>query len=381
MESKEIQEEQVNREKRLLHYDMLRILAAYLIVVLHLSVQYINKAPDSVEGYLQWQQAVKFSAASRVGVPLFVMLSGAFLLHPNKSVAISAIFKKYLPKLLIIFVFWSFFYSLAEQDFFYHLPAWGLSRSWQKVDWDVFWPYFIQGHYHMWYLYMLAGLYLITPLLKQITAQASRVQISYFVFLCVLITSIAKLNEGIWHQEMVDLLFDKLSLSFFMGYTGYFIAGFLFRYYQFSWKTCLVIFFLGLAAFRFTYVETWQMNPMFGFLEPNLTYFSNYSPTVFLMSFGIFLLTAKLGFLKLWRPIQLVIAHLPPYLLTVYLIHPFVIGWCRRMGLLLATDQARSLMVNGAIVFALSLGASIILVQIYRLLLGLIHLVFRAFKC
>ncbi|QIB68140.1 acyltransferase family protein [Aminipila butyrica] len=381
METTEKQGDLLDKEKRLLHYDILRILAAYLIVMLHLSVQYINKAPDSVEGYLQWQQAVKFSAASRVGVPLFVMLSGAFLLHSDKEVSLSAIFKKYLPKLIIIFVCWSFFYSLAEQNFFYHVPQWGFSRSWQAVEWKVFWPYFIQGHYHMWYLYMLAGLYLITPLLKHIAAQASRTQLIYFVLMCVLVTAVTKMNEVLWHLKIVDMFLEKLSLGFFLGYIGYFLAGFLFRQHRFGWKLSLVVFALALEAFRFTYQETWRMNPMFGFREPSLIYFSNYSPTIFFMSFGVFLLFAKLDFLKPPKPIQQGIACLPQYLLTVYLLHPFIIDWCRRLDWLFPTVQANSLPINGVIVFAVSLGVSIILVQLYRLPVRLIRLVFRTPKC
>ncbi len=367
--------------ERLIHYDILRILAAYLIVMLHLSVQYINKAPASVEEYLQWQQAVKLGTAARVGVPIFVMLSGAFLLHPDKQIPLSAIFKKYLPKLAVLFVFWSFFYALTEQNFFAHSGRIGLSQSWQEINWSKFWPYFAQGHYHMWYLYMLAGLYLLTPLLKHITAQASKAQMTYFVILCVLMTSVTKLNTDLWHLSVLGAILDKLSLSFFLGYIGYFAAGFLLSFYTPGWRASLVVFALGLLSFRFTYEETWKLNPMFGFDTPNLLYFSNYSPTVFLMSFALFLLFAKLGFIKLWKPFQMLLLPLPKYMLAVYLVHPFLIDLCRDTSVLLPAQSAWSLPGNAFIIFILSFVVSMVLMQVYWLLLRGIRLVFRTAKC
>lgn len=367
--------------ERLVNYDTLRILAAYLIVMLHLSVQYINKAPVSVDEYLTWQQAVKLATISRVGVPIFVMLSGAFLLRPEREISLITIFKKYLPKLVIVFVFWSFFYSLAEQDFFDTLIASGLSDSWNTIDWNKFWPYFAQGHYHMWYLYMLAGLYLLTPLIKHITAQASKAQLIYFVALCVLITSVTKLNQELWNIPLLDMLLDKLSLSFFLGYIGYYVAGYLLSTYTPNWRISTVIFVLGILSLRFTYQETWELNPMFGFEHPNLIYFSNYSPTVFFMSFAVFLLAAKLRFTRLWKPLKILAGHLPQYLLVVYLVHPFIITQCRASAVLLPVDSAWSLPQNAFIIYLISLSVSVIIMQFYHLVLRLPKLVFRTGRC
>lgn len=366
---------------RLVNYDILRIFAAYLIVMLHLSVQYINKAPISVDEYLNWQQAVKLATVSRVGVPIFVMLSGAFLLRPDREISLITIFRKYLPKLVILFVFWSLFYSLAEQGFFENLVSSGLSDSWNAIDWNKFWPYFAQGHYHMWYLYMLAGLYLLTPLIKHITAHASKAQLIYFVVLCVLVTSVTKLNQELWNISLLDIIWDKLSLSFFLGYIGYYVAGYLLSTYTPGWRISAVVFVLGILSFRFTYQETWKLNPMFGFEHPNLIYFSNYSPTVFIMSFAVFLLAAKLIFMNSWKPLQILMGYLPQYMLVVYLVHPFIITQCRAAGILLPTESAWSLPQNAFIIYIISLAVSVLIMQFYRLVLKLPKLVFRTGRC
>ncbi|MFV0516169.1 MAG: acyltransferase [Aminipila sp.] len=371
--------------ERLVNYDILRILAAYLIVMLHLSVQYINKAPASVDEYLQWQQAIKLSTFSRVGVPIFIMLSGAFLLNPNKKVSLNSIFRKYLPKLLLIFMFWSLFYSLAEQDFWKNVFNIGFSNSFSIIDWNDFWIDFVQGHYHMWYLYMLAGLYLLTPLIKHISEHASKQQLTYFTLMCLVVTSVTKLNEELWKLPLLETIMQKMALSFFFGYIGYFIGGYLISKYTPCRITTVIVFALGLLSFKFTYEQTWLLNPMFGFETPNLVFFSNYSPTVFLMSFAIFLLFAKLGNLKVplfyklketlfFKGLKVFICRLPQYMLVVYLVHPFILVQCRALGILYPTDTAWTLPLNALIVYVVSLVIGFILIEAYKL-------VFRIVRC
>lgn len=360
--------ENLNEKKhRLLNCDLLRLAAAYLIVVLHLSVQYINKAPASMEEYMVWQQAVKISAVSRIGVPLFVMLSGAFLLGPDRKITLPVIFRKYLPKLVAIFLLWSAFYTFKEQK-----------------DWT----YFVQGHYHMWYLYLMAGLYLFTPLFKHITEHATKAQMIYFVVLCAVVTSLEKLNEGLWENQLLDSVMGKLSLSVFFGYIGYFAAGWLFRRYTPSWPVTGMLAVLGIAAFRYTYMTTWELNPMFGFESPNLVFFSNYSPTVFLMSFAVFAVTAKLGVFTekleekgFLRPLGAVIGRLAKYLLVVYLVHPAVISYCREAELLQNADTAASLLENALIVYFISLFISMLLTEALAIMKKTCCLVLRKIKC
>ncbi|MBN7774084.1 acyltransferase [Clostridium aminobutyricum] len=392
-------------KKRLIHYDLLRIFAAYLIVMLHLSVQYIRQAPASFEAYTQWEYAIAFSAFSRIGVPIFIMLSGLFLLNPDKNISISAIFTKYLPKIVLLFIAWSFFYAFAEQDFYRQVWAsdFHFQKCWHDMDQQLFWHSVLRGNYHMWYLYMLAGLYLITPFVRIIAAHATKRQFCYFMGLCILITFVTKFNDSLWKLKPLSETLDTLSLTFAFGYVGYFLAGyFLDKIFSDSasdlavsqsteaaalhdWKTfCQVIFnklkqkldklnkyailiyLLGAGAFFFTVAWTVHANPMFGFRFPELILFSNYSPTVFLMSFAVFTFTARLKHLQFPRFLRIIAKKLPKYMLLVYMIHPFFIVEARRGGLLLDSTSAFSLPFNAFIVFLISLVISIVLQQIYE---------------
>lgn len=340
--------------KRLLHFDLLRVVAAYFIVVLHMSVQFIQ-LPTMTDG--QWNVANLFSAISRMGVPLFIMLSGMFMLAPEKKVTTSMIFQKYLPRLALIFLTWSIFYLIAFQD----VSSWGDSEMGAKFILKTI----ILGHYHMWYLYMLAGLYLITPILRVFTQNASKQTIFYFLLLCVCITSITKLNEDLLQINFLSAALDKMSLTLVFGYVGYYLAGYAFQNFPLSKKANHTFYILGVISLAVTVLGTFLLRQYSGMDSLNLVFYSNYSPTLFLMSFALFLFTKEVGEHRtLSKGAALVAKRIPPYLLVVYLVHPFIIEQTRSI---LPTQSPWLLPVNGFIVFLLSLGISVILVKLWRI--------------
>lgn len=58
---------------RQLHYDLLRIFASFMVVMLHVSAFYWDKIQPQTE---QWMALNLFDSAVRSCVPLFFMLSG-----------------------------------------------------------------------------------------------------------------------------------------------------------------------------------------------------------------------------------------------------------------------------------------------------------------
>lgn len=354
-------------KSRLVNYDLLRIAAAYLVVLLHLSAPYISQAPDSLQAYKEWEYAIALSAFSRIGVPVFIMLSGLFLLQPQKELPISVIFTKYLPKIALIFFVWSSFYAFAEQGFYHRLWASGFDfrYCWGKMDRSFFWESLWQGHYHLWYLYMLAGLYLVTPLVRILASHATNQQLCYFLNLCIGITFITKFNDCLWKIKPLSEVLDMLSLHFVFGYVGYFLAGyFLDKRFSFhSDKGALFVYLLGAGAFIFTVFWTIQANPLFGFHIPELILFSNYSPTVFLMSFAVFTFAAKCKDVS-FPPMIRRMANLSKYMIFVYLIHPFIITEMRKTVFLSGSMPVSFLPFGALVIFLISLCFSIVLEQI-----------------
>jgi surface polysaccharide O-acyltransferase-like enzyme len=113
-----------------------------------------------------------YQSLGRVGVPLFIMLSGALLLAPKKETeSIRDFFKKRWVRVGLPFVFWAAIYFL-----------WEIFVNHQAVTVNSFIDGLLTGPYfHFWYIYMLLGLYLLTPVLRVVIAHARREVLKLFL--------------------------------------------------------------------------------------------------------------------------------------------------------------------------------------------------------
>ena len=119
--------------------DVLRALAAFFVIGIHTSGQYL--APE------HWQSSNGYVAALvqgfvQIGVPLFFMLSGAFLLaQPIEKP--STFYRKRLPRLLI---------PLAVWLPLYYLYFWIKGADVAEYALHLFWA---KGYFHLWFLFRL----------------------------------------------------------------------------------------------------------------------------------------------------------------------------------------------------------------------------------
>ena len=154
---------------RLWHLDLLRILAAFGVVALH-----TTPLPDVFGGVNapQWQAAVSFSILFRWCVPVFFMISGALFLSPERPFSTHRLYRKTISRIAVSFLFWSAVYALV------HCLRTGKGK-WTFIN------QFLRGHFHMWYLFALIGLYMLTPLIREMTK--NRKMTEYFLglgFVC-----------------------------------------------------------------------------------------------------------------------------------------------------------------------------------------------------
>lgn len=90
-------------------------------------------------------------------VPIFLMVSGALFLDKTKSIPIKKLYKKYILRLVLILLTFGTLYALMELiytnktiNFFTVLTA--LKNVYAGQSWD-----------HMWFIYMILGLYICIP--------------------------------------------------------------------------------------------------------------------------------------------------------------------------------------------------------------------------
>jgi len=157
---------QNSNNDRIISFDYLRVLSTLAVIVLHVAVQ--NWRETDVNGYA-WQTFNFFDGISRWAVPIFIMISGVLFL--NREVSLKKIFSKYILRMVVAYVFWSFFYMIFEEG-----------TKFEKLN------IFLQGHYHMWFILMIIGLYMLLPIIKPITENKRRT-VYLLLYHCFLLSS------------------------------------------------------------------------------------------------------------------------------------------------------------------------------------------------
>ncbi|WP_272023351.1 acyltransferase [Olleya namhaensis] len=276
----------------------LRVLATFSIVVIHVSGSIVNDYDNA--NLFNWNIANIFDAFSRYAVPMFFMISGALLL--NKEYSLNVFLNKRVKKIMFPFLFWSIIYSLLNRYVFN-----SESLNIEKNIKDVFYG----SEYHLWFIYTLLGVYLITPILNKWVKSSSKVEIRYFlvIWFITLIISIPGLN----------IYFPKINLVYFSGYVGYFVLGYYLYYWTTSNKWLAIGFILsgGLVTVFGTAFYTVKESAFY-------YYFYEYlNLNTCLVSIGVFILFNKLKGVN--QSFDTLINKISVQTFGVFLIHPLVL--------------------------------------------------------
>ena len=140
-----------NIKLRIYYFDILRIISSFSVILIHISGEYYLNLNINDPN---WKIAFYYNGIARVGLQIFFMISGALFL--SKEITLNIIITKYIKKILIHLIIWSFIYSIYDID---------LSN---KININKIIIKFFNGHYHLWYLYSTIELYIISPFLREI---------------------------------------------------------------------------------------------------------------------------------------------------------------------------------------------------------------------
>ena len=263
---------------KLLWIEELRILAAFAVVLLHVASKKVKSSALLYEDSYVWLSL--YHSITRFGLVCFVMITGALLLRPEKEVTISTICKKYIPKILLLFGVWSGVYVVV-----------GYADDWMKGTGPSFaelFNTFVTGHYHMNYLYMLISLYLITPLLREITKKKKLVE--YFILLNIifyLIPSAMKLWTPVY-STMNTIINSKMMFHMVGGYTWCYLMGhYLVTYELKKWQR-LTIYIGGIVGGLYGIAGGIYFSRAIG--ETTQVPYNNGTINIFLFASAIFLI-------------------------------------------------------------------------------------------
>lgn len=224
-----------------------------MVLLIHVFGQ-ILISESTLIGSFQWNIANIIDSISRCSVPLFFMLSGALLL--NKKLDTKRFLLGRLKKVAIPFVFWSLIYSLFNRYYFKN-EAFNL----KKVIRDIFHG----SEDHLWFIFVLLGLYLIAPLISGYLRKKN--DLIFFIVLWFMATTLSFL--GFTHY------LPKIDVTYFYGYIGYFVLGYYLSRNPFSNLLSGILLIIGLTVtILFTYLSSvsngFFVHKFYGYLTPNV---------------------------------------------------------------------------------------------------------------
>jgi surface polysaccharide O-acyltransferase-like enzyme len=196
--------------------DLIRTVAIVLVILLHAAIEpNLNVDFMSPQGVELWWISHAYESFSLTCVPLFIMLTGALLLQPSKlNEPIRVFLKKRWNRIGIPILFWSVIYFAWR--FFVRGETFSLNSILQGL---LAGPYF-----HFWFLYLLVGLYLLTPIIRVIVAHADVGIIKYFMLIWFLGTAIIPLI-GLYSSISPQTVWFKQTVFVLTGMIGYFVLG------------------------------------------------------------------------------------------------------------------------------------------------------------
>lgn len=304
--------------KRKVYCDYLRLVATFAVVFLHVAAS--NWSNVDVNG-MQWQVFNIYDSLVRWGVPIFVMISGALFL--NRDVPIQNIYSKYILRMVIAFLSWSLFYAILTTDTFQH----GLIYSLKSHIWKL-----VTGHYHMWFVLMIIGLYMCIPFMKKIASD--EIVMKYFlklsfIFAFLIPWLLKNVNDFVGsNNDMVQMLLNtidsnlmNMGMSMVLGYTFYFILGYYLDRIELKKNVRVMILVAGILGFIFTVVADAGLSIKTQVANSN--YYGNFEVNVLLEVIAVHTFFKYHTFQN--KKINQFVVVLSKFGFGAYLIHTFII--------------------------------------------------------
>ncbi len=251
-----------------------------MVIILHVSNEFYTAIYQTpLESPTYWWTATVFKFLTLSAVPLFIMLSGSLLLQPSKiEEPITVFLKKRADRIGWAFAFWSLIY-LAWGFFITDTPV-TLSSGIEGLAVSLF----TGPWYHFWFLYLITGLYLITPILRSVVANRNQNLIMYLALLWFIGVSIVPLVELITGYSLNGGVFV------FGGCIGYFILG---AYLQKARVRASFLYSLFALAFVWTVASTWLMHFVFPNMNQQYFFFDYLSANIVIASVALFTLLSR----------------------------------------------------------------------------------------
>ena len=296
--------------------DIVRIVAVFSVIVLHTGVEHFYRLDTRTAN---WQICNFYESVVRFGVPAFVMLSGAFLLDPAREYPLKKLYGRKIARLAAAYLFWSVFYVISD-----HFLA-RLFGSGAKLTCSRFFTDVIAGKYHLWFLPMMAGLYVVTPILRHLV-ENERLTV-YFLVLSLLFVFAVNTFDVIpfCHDEITPNI-ARFDVKLVAGFSGYYVWGCWLVRHELKPASRRGIYLAGLLAV----LATVAVNGLTGYRlhRAGEWMFGNLSLNTLLAATAVFVFCRQ--YFRDSRPgprARKLTGLLGKWSFGIYLVHVFVLGY------------------------------------------------------
>ncbi len=339
--------------------DYLRLAATFAVIMLHVSGS--NWYGTDVNG-LEWQTFNFYDSLARWAVPVFVMISGSLFL--GRDIDIKSIYSKYILRLVTAFVFWSFFYVLVAPETLKKGIVYEITTHLGAI---------VSGHFHMWFILMLIGLYMCIPILRKIVLEetTTRYYLSLsFIFAFLLPWILKILNDFVAYKngtvlKMINRINANIStmgMNIVLGYAFFFVLGYFLDKADLQKKTRFLIYAAGIAGAFFTIFVDLRLAERTQQACSN--YYNSFDVNVVCEAIAVHTLFKYHKFQNVKS--DRIVAALSAYGFGIYLVHPFFMEMISSVFHLntLSFDPRLSVPLISLLVLVLAFCFSVIINQI-----------------
>jgi len=368
-------------KKHIVWMDVVRLVAMFMVVCCHCTDPF-NFYPGNPPANID---EIKFLGAAygaflRPCVPLFVMLTGALLLPVNEPT--SLFYKKRISRVFWPFLIWSVLFNLfpwitgllgcRPEMILTCFPYSGPEAMKQSLAVSMNYIAHIPVNFslidvHMWYIYVLIGLYMYLPIFSAWVEKASDKAKLYFLLAWGVTTLLPYFYQFVSPYLWGGCAWNSFNmLYYFAGFNGYLLLGHYLRHIEWSTqKTLLISIPLFIIGYLVTFFGFRYMTALPKCTDEQLELFFTYnSLNVVLMTLAVFMLCKKVNIKN--ETIKRMLANLTICGFGIYMIHYFFTG----PSIFLMRELAVPVSIQIPCGAVLSFGAAWLIVLLLRKLSG-----------
>lgn len=330
----------MEKREHIVWLDVVRMVAMLMVIGVHcIDPFYISPTLGVLPEYQHW--AAVYGSFLRPSVPLFVMMTGLLLL-PVRGQSLGEFYRKRIYRVLFPFLIWSVLYNLFPWvtgllglpkeiigDFFCYVQG-NESQSLSDALKDIAMiPFnFSFKENHMWYIYLLIGLYLYMPFFSGWIEKSDRKMERVYLGIWFISLFIPYMSAYISHYLFGEATWNRFGLFYyFAGFSGYLLLGHYLKSGN-GWtvgKTLLVCAALFAVGYAVTYSGFCEAVADPSSTEEDMELFFTFcSPNVVLMTVAVFLLLQKVRVRN--ATAMRALTSVTKYGFGIYIVHYFLVG-------------------------------------------------------